>query len=59
MPRAKKWFFAEENTGENSNGDRCLVLKNADGLIKKPYSSQMLGRVKDVSVYSYSYSRVR
>lgn len=49
MPRPKKWFFAEENTGESSNEDHCLVLKNADDLIKKPYSSQVLGRVKDVS----------
>ena len=50
MPRVKKWFFAEGNAGETSNGDRHLVLKNANGLLKRAYSSQVLGRVKDVSM---------
>ena len=54
MPRAKKWFLAEADK-EASNTDLpgpagChLVLKNADGLLKKPSASETLGRIKEVS----------
>ena len=50
MPRAKKWFLAEDDESSHENANRQLVLKNADGLLKKPYASQVLGRIKDVSI---------
>lgn len=45
MTRPKKWFM------DYSDGPgKDVVLKNADGPIKKPNASQPLGRVSNVTV---------
>ena len=38
MTRPKKWFLVEDN-------DKSVVIKNTDGLIKKPNAAQPLGKV--------------
>ena len=50
MPRPKKWFLGIGD-GENASGgaQRYLVVKTTEGLLKKPYASEPLGRIKDVS----------
>jgi len=45
MPRAKKWFLEET---ESETDTKKLVLKNDDGLMKKPYATQALGAIKQV-----------
>lgn len=50
MPRPKKWFLAVEDEDNSGDGaQRYLVVKSTDGLLKKPYASEPLGRIKDVS----------
>ena len=45
MTRPKKWFM-----DDSEGSGRGVVLKNADGLLKKPNASQPLGRVSSVTV---------
>lgn len=45
MTRPKKWFMDESDGPEKG-----VVLKNSDGLLKKPNASQPLGRISCVTV---------
>lgn len=52
MTRPKKWYL-EENLAdgpEARNTEAGIVIKNAQGLLKKPNASQPLGRGCSVSV---------
>lgn len=56
MTRPKKWYLDEETTSEvesdsgaSSSTQRGIVLKNSEGLIKKPNATQPLGRINSVS----------
>ena len=42
MTRPKRWYLAED-------ADKAVVLKNNDGLIKKPNAARPLGKVLTVS----------
>ncbi len=45
MTRPKKWFMTE-NDGHGGG----IVLRNCDGLLKKPNALQPLGRISSVTV---------
>ena len=55
MPRPKKWYLDEEAISEvefdsgASPTQWGIVLKNSEGLLKKPNASQPLGRINSVS----------
>ena len=46
MTRPKKWFMDPYIDG----AVKGVVLKNADGLLRKPNASQPLGRISAVSI---------
>ena len=42
MTRPKRWFLVQDT-------DSAVVIKNTDGLIKKPNAARPLGKVVEVS----------
>ena len=42
MMRPKRWFLVQDT-------DSTIIIKNTDGLIKKPNASRSLGKVVEVS----------
>ena len=45
MTRSKRWFLAAAE-----DDDKALVIKNSDGLVKKPNAIRPLGKIITVSM---------
>ena len=51
MTRPKRWFLAEDDDG-------AVVVKNNDGLVKKPNAIRPLGKILTVSLRSSECSLI-